>query len=210
MHSRYHPLFDRILGIVRSGTLGRLRHVEGRFTTSIPDRSDLRHNFETAGGATMDLGCYPLHWLRQVVGEEPRVVTARAREGNPNVDITMTAELEFPSRTTGRMLCSMAEGETFATSLEIIGERGTLFADNPMAPQLGHRVTVRTGGETMTIETVAATSYRHQLVAFVEAVRTGRVLPTGGADAVANMQLIDAVYRAAGLPVRGTEPGTLS
>jgi hypothetical protein len=29
-------------------------------------------------------------------------------------------------------------------------------------------------------------------------------LPTMGADSIANMQLIDSVYRAAGLPLRGT------
>ena len=44
-----------------------------------------------------------------------------------------------------------------------------------------------------------------QLVAFIEAVRTGSPLPTGGEDAVLTMQLIDDVYRAAGLPVRGAE-----
>ena len=30
------------------------------------------------GGAMMDLGCYPLHWLRSFVGTEPEVVSATA------------------------------------------------------------------------------------------------------------------------------------
>jgi len=48
------------------------------------------------------------------------------------------------------------------------------------------------------------TTYRHQLLAFVDAVRDKRVLPTMGADSIANMRLIDSVYRAAGMPPRGT------
>ena len=29
----------------------------------------------------MDLGCYPLHWMRSVAGAEPRVLNARAEQG---------------------------------------------------------------------------------------------------------------------------------
>ena len=203
LHYRYHPYFERILGLIQSGRLGALRHVEGRFTTSIPDTTDLRHQFATAGGATMDLGCYALHWLRQVVGEEPRAVRAEARVGNPHIDLSMTAELQFPSGVSGRMHCSMAADERFADSLRVEGTEGCLEADNPMAPQLGHQLRLRVGDQETSEQVNAGTSYRHQLVAFVAAVRAGRDLPTGGADAVANMRLIDAIYQAAGLPLRG-------
>ena len=204
-HYRYHPMFERILGTVKSGKLGALRHVEGRFTTAIADTTDLRHQYQTAGGATMDLGCYALHWLRQVVGEQPRVASATATIGNPNIDVAMTVNLEFPSGPKGLMHCSMDPDQRFATSLEVVGERGTLFADNPMAPQLGHDLTIKTGDQVTHEQFGTETTYRYQLVAFIEAVRTGRPLPTGGEDAVLTMQLIDDVYRAAGLPVRGAE-----
>lgn len=206
-HYRYHPMFERILGIVHSGKLGTLRHVEGRFTTAIADPLDLRHQYETAGGATMDLGCYALHWLRHVVREEPRVVKATAVVGNPNIDLTMTANLEFPSGTTGTMHCSMASDQTFATSLEVVGDRGSLLASNPMAPHLGNELTTSIEGEENRerFET-ETTTYRYQLLAFVDAVQKGRLLPTGGEDAVLTMRLIDEVYRAAGLPVRGMPP----
>jgi predicted dehydrogenase len=205
-HYRYHPVFERILSIVHGGELGRLRRVEGRFTVAIPDTSDLRHRFETAGGATMDLGCYALHWLRQVTGEQPRVLRAWAREGNPHIDLTMDAEFVFPSGVTGSMHTSMAPEEPFAATLSIEGEAGSLWADNPMAPHNGHRITLRVGSTETTEQLDAPTTYRHQLVAFVAAVRSGARLPTGGSDAIDNMELIDAVYRAAGMPVRGTRP----
>jgi predicted dehydrogenase len=47
-------------------------------------------------------------------------------------------------------------------------------------------------------------TYTHQLRAFAAAVLGGSPAPTGPDDAVANMRVIDAAYRAAGLRVRGT------
>ncbi len=204
-HYRYHPLFERVLGIVQSGQLGTLRHMEGVFKVAIKDKDDLRHRFDTAGGATMDLGCYPLHWMRTVAGTEPRVLSARAEQGAPEVDVVMSAELAFPGGITAHMLTSMADHEKFNTSLRVEGQNGTLLVQNPLAPHHGHELRVQQGGQDH-VEKVEGegTTYRYQLVAFCDAVRTGKKLPTMGADSLHNMRLIDAVYRAAGLKVRGS------
>ncbi|MEO8180872.1 MAG: Gfo/Idh/MocA family oxidoreductase [Deltaproteobacteria bacterium] len=203
-HYRYHPLFDRILNIVQSGQLGAIRHMEGVFKVAIKDRTDLRHRYDTAGGATMDLGCYPLHWMRTVAGTEPRVLSARAEQGSADVDVVMQAELAFPGGITGHMLTSMADHEKYITSLRVEGQHGTLIVQNPLAPHGGHELRLQQRGEDH-VETVegTGTTYRYQLLAFVDAVRTGKKLPTMGADSIHNMRLIDAVYRAAGLRVRG-------
>jgi predicted dehydrogenase len=203
-HYRYHPLFERILTIVQSGRLGALRHMEGVFKVAIKDKTDLRHLYECAGGATMDLGCYPLHWMRTIAGTEPRVLSASAEQGNRDVDVVMQAELAFHGGITGHMLTSMADHEKYHTSLRIEAEHGTLIVQNPLAPHHGHELRLQQGGEDIVEKIEGQTTYRHQLLAFVDAVRTGKKLPTMGADSIHNMRLIDAVYRAAGLSVRGT------
>jgi predicted dehydrogenase len=203
-HYRYHPLFERILAVVQSGQLGAIRHMEAVFKIAIKDRDDLRQRYDTAGGATMDLGCYPLHWMRTVAGTEPRVLSARAEQGAPDVDVVMQAELAFPGGITGHMATSMADHEKFYSSLRIEGQHGTLIAQNPLAPHHGHELRLQQRGEDRVEKVEGQTTYRHQLLAFVDAVRTGKRLPTMGADSIHNMRLIDAVYRAAGLPVRGT------
>lgn len=203
-HYRYHPLFERVLQITRSGTLGALRHLAATFTVAIVDRTDLRHRYDTAGGATMDLGCYPLHWMRQIAGSEPRVIRARAVEGARYVDVSMQAELEFAGGVTGHMETSMADDQKYSTTLRVEGERGTLMVTNPLAPHHGHELSWTVDGERHSETVDGFATYRHQLIAFSDAVRTRRALPTMGADSIANMRLIDAVYLAAGLPVRGT------
>jgi predicted dehydrogenase len=47
-------------------------------------------------------------------------------------------------------------------------------------------------------------TYDAQLRAFIGAVRERAPFPTTPRDAVLTMRLIDDIYRAAGLPVRGT------
>ena len=61
-------------------------------------------------------------------------------------------------------------------------------------------VTTATG--TRTEELGRRSSYTYQLEAFAAHLRDGAPLPTDADDAVANMQLIDNCYRAAGLTPR--------
>jgi predicted dehydrogenase len=49
-------------------------------------------------------------------------------------------------------------------------------------------------------------TYDYQLEAFVAAVEDGTSFPTTSVDAIRTMELIDAIYLAAGLPVRQPTP----
>ena len=97
----------------------------------------------------------------------------------------------------------MAADAGIEAFLSVTGSRGELRADNPIAPHLGHRLRVRIDGNETTEKIDGQTTYRHQLEAFVVAVLDGEDRLTGGEDGIANMRVIDAVYRAAGLRPRG-------
>jgi len=199
-HYLYHPLMQRVLELLPG--LGRLEAIEGTFTAPVP-RDDIRYQLPLSGGALMDLGCYPLHWLRTLVGEEPEVVSAEARQGPPGVDVEMTARLSFPGGASGRLHCSMDPQAAFEARLHVRGTAGEIRVLNPLAPQLGHQLRVRKGDDESTDKVEGNTTYWHQLEAFAQAVRGARKLETGGEDAIRQMRAIDAVYRRAGLPVRG-------
>ena len=80
-------------------------------------------------------------------------------------------------------------------------------------PQSGDNVyfdsntTVPTGAGTTSGPIDAGVSYEHMLRAFVDHLVHGAPFPTSGADSIANMAAIDAVYTAAGLPLRGLGEG---
>jgi predicted dehydrogenase len=206
-HYRYHPLVDRVLEIIR-GELGPLRRVETRMCIPLPSRKDIRYQLDLAGGAVMDVGCYAIHQARTLAGAEPEVVSARARCISPGVDRWLKADLQFSDDCTGSFECALWSRRLLSLGARVEGEHGTLTVFNLTGPQFYHRVVVRTrdlatGAETKRRERVKGEhTYWYQLNAFVAAVRDGAPYPTTPADAVANMRVIDAAYRAAGLEPR--------
>ena len=83
------------------------------------------------------------------------------------------------------------------------GELGEMRVTNPILPHLYHKLNVSIGGQNRSQRIRGHTTYAYQLQAFVQAVRAGKPPLTGPDDAVANMKVIDDIYTAAGLPLRG-------
>lgn len=201
-HHWYHPMFQRIVDVIASGVIGTVQRAEGYFNISIP-QPDIRWDYETSGGSLMDLGCYSMIWVRHSVGEEPSVVEAGATEGPDKIDGDMWAELEFPSGATGRIESSMVNNGPQDIRLEVIGSEGSITAVNPLSPQSGNSLTIRSKNGITTGEVLAGSTYEHMVRAFCDHVTHGTPFPTQGDDSIDNMAAIDAVYIAAGLPKRG-------
>jgi predicted dehydrogenase len=200
-HYRYHPLFKRIIEIVRTRVLGDLLEAHAVIDVPVPQQpGQIRWRSDLAGGALMDLGCYPVHWLRTLAGSF--AVTGATIEMSPTgVDQVVRANLRHVSGARGSLFCSMVphdRGRT--TTLHLVGTTGELFVRNPIAPQLGHELRWRSGEGDWRIEPVATTSsYYHQLLAVVDAIRSGVSLPTEGDDLLENLAAIESIYAAAGV-----------
>jgi predicted dehydrogenase len=205
-HYRYHPLTLRTIEIVRSGELGKLVSVEAGFGGMGRPHDDIRWSLPLAGGALMDVGCYPVHLLRSVVGLEPTVTGAVAVEGEPGVDGDMRIELEFPGGISGLVRTSMQSPEPYIYS-RFIGEDGELEVENAFIPMRGNTLTIRSGGKTRTETTTTEASYNFQLRALVDSVLRGAPVVTDLGGAVKNMEVIDAAYIAAGMNVREPTSG---
>ncbi|GAA3050058.1 Gfo/Idh/MocA family oxidoreductase [Streptomyces glomeratus] len=210
-HYRYHPLAERMREIVTSGELGKLRRVEAELCFPLPRFSDIRYDYALAGGATMDAGCYAVHVARLLGAGDPAVTSARMTtlRRDPRIDRAMTAELAFPKGVTGRVRASMWSRRLLSIRARAIGTDGELNVTNFAMPQLYHQVTIRaprgSGGQVVRRERVPRnpSSYARQLEAFAAAVLDGGPVITSARDAVATMGVLDGIYRAGGLPLRG-------
>lgn len=206
-HYRYHPLAARLREIV-AAELGALHWVEASMCFPLPLFHDIRYRYDLAGGALMDAGCYAVHSVRLLAGEDPQVVGARATtlRRDPRVDRALTAELAFPSGASGRVRTSLWSWRLLSLRARVVGDRGELRVFNHTQPQPGfpHRVVIRTERGARRERVFGDTTYAHQLRAFRDAVRDGAPVLTPPDDAVVTMGIIDDIYRAAGLPVRGT------
>lgn len=207
-HWRYHPLARRMQTVVESGELGKIRHVEAHFCIPLWLPNDIRYRLELGGGALMDTGCYAVSILRFLAGAEPEVLHAQAALSSPQVDRYMEADFRFPEGSTGRITCSLFSRSVLRMSARVIGERGTLDVFNPVAPHFYNRLTVRSRDGVRRERVHGDPTYTCQLRAFVAAIESGAAVPTDAAHGVANMRVIDAIYRAAGLQPRGTTAGS--
>ncbi len=203
-HWRYHPLTTRVREILDSGDLGAIQHVEVSTCIPLPIPGDIRYRYDLGGGASMDIGCYAVSILRFLAGSEPEVVSARARHSSPDVDRWMQADYRFEGGATGRTTASLFSAQLLKLSARVTTENGFLNILNPLAPHVFHRLKVSRNGITSSESVPGDATYTCQLRAFEQAVRTGEPAITDAAYGVANMTVIDDIYRKAGMKLRGS------
>jgi predicted dehydrogenase len=198
-HDHYHPLSVWIREAVAGGIIGRVRSASAVFDGSNPYvEGTLRHEPHLGGGALMDLGCYPVHWVRSLFPGLPVVTSASADRNPSGADISMRAELVFSGEVTAVVSASMVEGVNLKSDLVLIGDAGTLTVDNIVFPSAGHSIRVELGGVPYVTTVAGRTTYDHQLAAVLDGLAGGTALPTEGQDSIDNMAVIDAIYEAAG------------
>lgn len=198
-HDRYHPLSAEVTRIVESGVIGRLVSLDADFSVANPfDPASLRHDPALGGGALMDLGCYPVHWARTVMGSEPTVIGAVATFNPMGADLSIDAALRFGD-VRARITARMDSSQPLNNSLDLVGTRGRARIDNLVFPASGHSIRVEVDGLARLSTVQGQETYDHQLAAIVAAMGSGVRLPTEGNDPVDNMRVIDAIYAAAGV-----------
>lgn len=211
-HYRFHPLFVEVMRLVQAGTIGTINHLWANFSVRIPYfAGSLRHEAALGGGAMMDLGCYPLHWVRTVMGSEPQVlsancITAGTTTGGPQIDLTMQAQLQFANGAIADIGSSMAEhlSRTPDTSLVLEGSLGGIEVTGLITPQLSNSIKVVTAGSERQYSVPGHSTYYYQLQHVQDCLQGRAAALTGGTDAINNMRLLDQIYQHAGLLSRGS------
>ena len=199
-----HPAFRRARQLLDEGAVGTVRRIETWLCFVFPMFKGIRYQLALAGGATMDAGGYAIDMARHLAGAEPEVVAARAKLRSPGVDRAMQADLRFGPDTTARVTCSMWSRRLLHVGFHVTGDDGELRVFNPVGPN-DDRLSVR--GRGRKVEHLSRRpTYEFQLEAFCRAVAGGEPPITDVGDAIANMEVIDAVYRHAGLEPRSPTP----
>lgn len=194
---RHNPQTARLVELVRAGTVGRLIAVRAAFAHSLaairgPD--DTRFDPALDGGAMMDVGCYCLNGIRLISGAEPERVSAEQIVGPSGVDVAFAATMRMGGDVLGQFECGFIT--PLRDELEVIGEEGSLFVDDPWHARVP-AIEVRRpeGGER--IETPIVDSYRLQLENVTDAIEGRAPLLVGPDDARAQATAIEALYRSA-------------
>ena len=199
---RHHPQWRRAREIVRSGAIGEVGAIQTLFAYRLLDPENVR-NRPPGGGGLYDIGCYAISTARYIFGAEPkRVAAAIDLDPKFGTDRLASAVLEFPG---GRHLTfSVATQLAGAQRVTIAGTAGRIEVMIPFnaPPDRPTEIIVDSGadligGGARREEFAVCDQYTLQGDAFARAVRGEEKLEYPLEDAVANMKVIDACFRAA-------------
>jgi predicted dehydrogenase len=198
---RNHPQWLAVRELVAAGRIGQLRVVAGHFAYFRRDPNDVRSVPEWGGGGLMDVGCYPITMSRWLFGEEPDAVIGIVdRDPELGVDRIASGLMRFPSG--GQATFTSAMQLAHYQRMQLHGTQGRIEVPIPFnAPNdRPCRIFVDDGRElgdrsAETIEFPVVDQYTLQGDNFSAAIRGERSVPVSVEDAVANMAVIDAIFR---------------
>jgi predicted dehydrogenase len=210
MHYRYHRLAQIMVGqlalIAGPEAHGAVRHIHCTVSFPLAGLDDIACDYDLAGGATMDAGCYAIDCVRLLGPGQPEVVAALATEQSPGLDGSMYAFLRFPGGATAWLDVALTQGGKLRADVHVVGTHGQMRVQNFIHPYVRFRVTTKTPERAESVSSDPGespeTTYLGQLRAFAAAVLRGEPFPTTPEHAIVTMELIDDIYRAAGLPLR--------
>ena len=195
---RLHPQWVRAKEIVFCGELGELLTTHGHFSYANKDAANIRNQADIGGGGIYDIGCYAVSSARYLFGREPgRAVCTLLRDPSFKTDILASGILDFGEGKTA----------TFTVGTQMhpyqrvtaVGTGGSLSIEVPfnMYGDVPGKVTVSTSIGQRLVETEIADQYLCEFDAFALSLIDQTGVPTPPPDAVANMAVLDALFKSA-------------
>jgi predicted dehydrogenase len=198
---RTHPQWVRTQSLIRSGRIGELRAITGAFSYFNRDSANVRNVAAWGGGGIMDIGCYPITMSRFIFDEEPtRLAALVERDPDFETDRLASAILDFPS---GQATLTCSTQLVPYQRMQFFGTKGRIEMEIPFnAPtERETRILIDDGRDVLGGGVVAETfpicnQYTIQGDAFSRAIRENGDVPVPVEDAIKNMAVIEAVFRA--------------
>ncbi|MGC1422314.1 MAG: Gfo/Idh/MocA family oxidoreductase [Terracidiphilus sp.] len=199
---RSYTQWLRVGELLRSGRIGQLRSVAGFFSYYNDDPANIRNHVESGGGALLDIGCYCIQAARYGFGQEPkRVVGLIERDPKMKIDRLTSAMLDFDG---GHAIFTCSTQLVAYQKVQFFGTKGRIEMEIPFnAPKdRPTRIFIDETGELfgsgITVEEFpTADQYTMQGDAFSRAVIEGGEVPVPLEEAIANMAVIEAIFRSA-------------
>jgi predicted dehydrogenase len=180
---------------VGSGAIGALRFIRGSFTFTLTRPSDIRLTPAMGGGSLWDVGCYPVSFMRTIVGAEPLEVFGWQVTGPTGIDDTYVGGLRFDGEVYGQFDCSFVI--PFHAHMEIVGSEATLVIPTPFKPGLNERMFLVREDKTETLKSRGQELYLGEVEDITDAILQGKPLRLSLEDSRANVAALVALLESA-------------
>ena len=196
---RCHPRWPRLRELLASGVIGDLRLLQAAFCFNAGDKERLMARAQ-GGGALMDIGCYPLSWLRWIAGTEPVATTCMATLNADGVDLTASAALRFPGGLLGSLDTSCTAGRH--VSATVFGARGRIEITEPWRSPPGQSaflVHTDAGVESITVADDGLNTYAREALTVAAHLTEKQVPVMTWEDSLGQARCLDALRHQAGV-----------
>ena len=192
---RYHPRTERAIELARD-ELEDVRSVTAAFKFPLFDRpDDVRLSPDLAGGSLMDVGCYPVSLVRQILGEPERAYAHADDSRGAGVDTELAGILEYDDGSSARVASGFDTQTVQRYRVEAangwleVHDAFDAPTDEPL--DLEYRIDGR-----HVVETFDPTDqFSLEIEEFASSVEENRPPRTDGEEAIANMRVIDALAK---------------
>lgn len=119
--TRYMPLNIKLKDMIQAGVIGKIHAIHSTLAYPIQDKERLKDP-HLAGGALLDLGVYPIHFVFSMLGNNYQKMDSQLTKNYLGVDLQTSIILTYPDGAQAYIHCSMSSGPYSHTC--ILGEKG--------------------------------------------------------------------------------------
>jgi predicted dehydrogenase len=192
---RHHPQTLKVQELVQNGSLGTLKLLRGSFTYTMTGEGNIRSNPDMGGGSIWDVGCYPISYMRTVVGAEPLEVFGWQVIGPTGIDDSFFGQLRFAEDVYGQFDSSFVMPSH--SYMEFVGSEATLIVPKPYKPGLNEKIFLVRDGKTETIKVKGLELYLGEVEDMADAVLLGKSPRISLQDSRVNIATIRALLESA-------------
>ncbi len=208
---RCHPQTARLVELIQSGSIGRVRAIAATFSFQRAfDRNARLYSPELGGGGLLDVGCYPVSFVRMVAGaalgrsvEPDEIKAVGVLNAETKVDEVVSAVLHFPGEIVAQISCGIAVVQE--SVVRIYGTEGWLELPAPWQPTFNgnpSEIVMRRGTSEERIRVECDKplyAYEIDHVAQELASREGRYPAMNLADSLGNARALDRIRHEVGV-----------
>lgn len=192
---RHHPQTMLVKEMVESGQIGDLKLILGTFSFYLNREDDIRLDPDMGGGSIWDVGCYPISYVRYIVGEEPEEVFGWQESSDRGIDLTFSGQMRFSNGVIAQFDSSFRC--PLRTHLEIVGSEGTIYIANPFKPDYGEVIILQHDQQAKEIDVPGYELYLGEIEDMADAIIENKPTRISLADSRNNVATIVALLESA-------------